>query len=57
MGRICFCELLQVLETQNIFNPFDANVQFLYPMNTLENLWVSNIFRGYKNGTCWREMG
>ena len=30
------------------FNPFQANVPFLYPLKTSENLWFSDVFRGCK---------
>ena len=32
-------------------NPFSTNIPFLYPLKASENLWFSNIFRGYKSGT------
>ena len=35
----------------NYFNPFHTNSPFLYPVKTSESLWISDIFRGYKNGT------
>ena len=56
MARMYFCEVLQVLETQNIFNPFHVNAQFLYRMNTPDNLWISNISRRYKNGTLEQSL-
>ena len=31
-------------------NPFQAEVPFLYPLKTLENLWVFYVFRGERNG-------
>ena len=31
------------------FNPFSLSVSFLYPLEALENLWFSDVFRGYKN--------
>ena len=31
-----------------IFNPFHATDFFLYPLKTSENLWFSNVFRGYR---------
>ena len=37
--------------TYEIFNPFRANIPFLYPLKNSEHLWFSDIFRGYKNGT------
>ena len=33
------------------FNLFQANVPFLYPLKTSENRRLSNVFRGYRNGT------
>ena len=35
---------------QCTINPFHANGLFLYPLETLENLWFSDVFRGYRNG-------
>ena len=32
-------------------NPFESNVTFLYPLKMSENLWFSDVFRGYKNVT------
>ena len=37
--------------TIDTLNPFLVNVLFLHPLKTSENLWFSNIFRGYRNGT------
>ena len=38
-------------------NPFHTNVPFLYPLKTLENLWFSDVFRGYRNGTlAWKVL-
>ena len=34
----------------NILNPFQANVPFLYPLKTLENLPFSDVFRWYRKG-------
>ena len=31
--------------------PFKSNVAFLYPLKTPENLWFSDVFRGYRNVT------
>ena len=31
-------------------SPFQPNVQFLYPLKTSENLWFSDVLRGYRNG-------
>ena len=32
-------------------NSFHASVSFLYHLKTTENLWLSDDFRGYRNGT------
>ena len=32
-------------------DPYFPNVTFLYPLKTSENLWFSDIFRGYINVT------
>ena len=32
----------------NFFNPFYAIGLFLYPLKTSENLWFSDVFRGYR---------
>ena len=38
-------------------NPFHANVPFLCPLKTSENLWFSDVFRGYRNGTlAWKGL-
>ena len=39
-----------------IFNPFQANFPFLYPLKTPENLAVYDAFRGYRM-MRWSEMG
>ena len=36
-------------------NPFHANFPFLYPLKTSENLWFSDVFRGYTNETLARK--
>ena len=33
----------------NVFNPFHANLPVIYPLEKSENLWFSDIFRGYRN--------
>ena len=33
-----------------ITNSFQANVPFRYLLEALENLWYSDVFRGYRNG-------
>ena len=30
----------------DLFNPFQSSVTFLYPLKTSENLWFSDVFRG-----------
>ena len=40
--------------TQNLFNPFLANVPILYHLKTPKNLWFSSVFRRYKMGTFVR---
>ena len=37
---------------------FHVCVPFLYPLKTSENLWFSDVFRGYKNVTLlvWKEL-
>ena len=38
-------------------NLFHVNVPFLYPLKTSENLWFSDVFSGYKNGTlAWKNV-
>ena len=32
---------------KNVLNPFSTNVALLYPLKTSENLWFSDVFRGY----------
>ena len=41
------------------FNPFQANVPFLYPLKTSDNLWFSDVFRGGGGieKKHWHEMG
>ena len=34
-----------------IIKPFSTNVPLLYPLKTSENLWFSDVFRGYRSGT------
>ena len=36
---------------KNVLNPFSTNVSLLYPLKTSENLWFSDVFRGYGSGT------
>ena len=37
-------------ESQTHHNPLQANNPFLYPLETLENLWLSDVSREYGNG-------
>ena len=43
--------LIRLLKLQNLLNPFYSSVTFLYPLKTSENLWFSDVFRGYRNVT------
>ena len=39
---------------QDDVNPFHSASHFLYPLKTSENLWFSNVFRGYrKRPVAW----
>ena len=45
-----------IAKVRNSFNPFHANIPFLYPpenvpLKTSENRRFSDVFRGYKKGT------
>ena len=41
----------------NWINPFCTNVLFLYPLKTSQNLWFSDVFREYRNGTlAWKGL-
>ena len=37
------------LRKKPCINPFHAIIVFLYPPNTSEKLWLSDVFRGYRN--------
>ena len=38
-------------------NPFHATDLFWYPLKTSENLWFSDVFRGYqKRSVAWNEL-
>ena len=38
-------------------NPFHATGLFLFPLKTLENLWFSDVFRGYRKRTvAWNGL-
>ena len=39
--------IIKVL-VQGIIYPFHATGLFLYPLKTSENLWLSDVFRGYR---------
>ena len=45
MGRLCSRMLIIWFIA---INPFHATGLFLYTMKTLENLWFSDVFRGYR---------
>ena len=36
---------------EEFINPFLPNIPILYSLKTSENLWFSDVFRGYKMGT------
>ena len=36
--------------TPNVFNPFQVNVLFLYPLKTSKNQRFPDVFRGYRKG-------
>ena len=36
---------------KRFLNPFQSSVTFLYPLKKSQNLWFSDIFRGYRNVT------
>ena len=51
------CKTVQkfvIFYIQQMFNPFLANVPFLYPLKTQENQKFSCVFRGYKMGILAR---
>ena len=37
--------------------PFQVNFSFLYPLKTSENLWFSDVFRGYRKETFGLKWG
>ena len=44
--------------TRNLSNnPFSPGIPFLYPLKTSEDLWFSEGFRGYRNGTLAAILG
>ena len=38
-------------DNQPLINPLQPSVAFLYPLKTLENLQVSEVFREYRKAT------
>ena len=69
-GNFSFVKLLCISRTKkaesnlclnskkkNQINPFHATDLFWYPLETSENLWFSNAFRGYqKRWVAWNEL-
>ena len=52
MGAFCNQPLhLNISFSLIVFNPFQVNVPFLYPLSTSGNLWFFEVFRGYRNVT------
>ena len=43
--------MLKFIKIFKKFNPFSTNVPLLYPLKTLEDLWFSDAFKGYRSGT------
>ena len=37
-----------MLNSKIFINPFQATDPFLYPLKTSENLWFSDVFKGYR---------
>ena len=53
-------QIMYPIQKKNVFfvscnNPFQPNISFLYPLKTSENLWFSDVFRGYRNGILARK--
>ena len=44
---LVFSELLS-REFKQLLNPFNATGLLLYPLKTSENLYLSDVFRGYR---------
>ena len=40
-------QLIRLLSISGV-DPFNATGFFLYPLKTSENLWYSNVYRGYR---------
>ena len=36
---------------EEFFDAFCANISFLYPLKMSENIWFSDVFNRYRNGT------
>ena len=55
---ISFCKkIFNCIKYLQLLNPFQANVPFLYPLKTLENLRLSDVFRGYRKGAlAWNGL-
>ena len=50
--QLLFLGALSSVQLKSFFpkiNPFHVNVPFLYHLKTSENLWSSDVFRGYRN--------
>ena len=43
----CFPKFSGVIEMEDCLNSFHATGIFQYPLKTSENLWFSDVFRGY----------
>ena len=50
-SKFCFHQSLAMRMTCN--NPCHAIGFFLYPLSKYENLWFSDIFKGYKRTLAW----
>ena len=49
--------VLVYTEKNDVFNLFHANGLFWYPLKTSENLWFSDVFRGYqKRQLAWNRL-
>ena len=50
-------KMLNDKSNQPILNPFHATDLFWYPLKTSENLWFSDVFRGYqKKSVAWNGL-
>ena len=53
----CIFEYFKNSFIPNVVNPFHVNVPFLYSLKMSENLWFSDVFRGYKSRTlAWKGL-